>query len=191
MRALSTAGRGSSCEFGADDSCRRPTRDGKRLVRFAQGDTGTKPPQTCEATHVICLQLRRSDEPHVGRLRNYLRLDRGEYARVMAKRVHADVPEGPRESVHSGAEWRSELYDTACAQFARAADLLGLDGELRARLLEPRRSLVVNFPVRMDDGSVRNFTGYRAQHTLTVGPTKGDSDTRPTSRSANAPRWRC
>ena len=72
-----------------------------------------------------------------------------------------------------GAEWRSELYRVAIDQFGRAADLLGLEPEIRARLLEPRRALVVNFPVRMDDGEVRSFTGYRVQHTLTMGPMKG------------------
>ena len=44
---------------------------------------------------------------------------------------------------------------------------------MRARLLEPRRALVVNFPVRRDDGEVESFTGYRVQHTLTMGPMKG------------------
>ncbi len=72
-----------------------------------------------------------------------------------------------------GAEWRSELWGLAVAQFGRAADALGLEDEIRTRLLEPRRSLVVNFPVRMDDGTVQSFTGYRVQHTLTMGPTKG------------------
>ena len=42
-----------------------------------------------------------------------------------------------------------------------------------AALLEPRRSLVVNFAVRMDDGSNRIFTGYRVQHTLALRPTTG------------------
>jgi glutamate dehydrogenase (NAD(P)+) len=77
------------------------------------------------------------------------------------------------ELVASGSEWRSELYETACAQFARAADLLSLDDEFRTRLLEPRRAITVNFPVRMDDGRVESVTGYRVQHTLTMGPTKG------------------
>jgi glutamate dehydrogenase (NAD(P)+) len=75
--------------------------------------------------------------------------------------------------VAPGEEWRSELYRISSAQFMRCADVLGLPDDLRARLLEPRRSLTVNFPVRMDDDTVRNFTGYRVQHTLTMGPTKG------------------
>ncbi len=75
--------------------------------------------------------------------------------------------------VLAGAEWGAELYRIAAAQFAHTAEVLDLDPEFRTRLLEPRRSLVVNFPVRMDDGAVRSFTGYRVQHTLTMGPTKG------------------
>jgi glutamate dehydrogenase (NAD(P)+) len=72
-----------------------------------------------------------------------------------------------------GTEWRSDLWRLAVEQFDRAAATINLEDELRTRLLEPRRSLVVNFPVRMDDGTVRSFTGYRVQHTLVMGPTKG------------------
>jgi glutamate dehydrogenase (NAD(P)+) len=78
-----------------------------------------------------------------------------------------------RNLVRAGEEWNSELYRIATAQFDKAAAILNLDQESRVRLREPRRTLTVNFPVRMDDGSVRNFTGYRVQHTLTMGPTKG------------------
>ncbi len=75
--------------------------------------------------------------------------------------------------VGAGEEWNSELYRIATAQFDRAAAVLELDEEARARLREPRRALTVNFPVRLDGGSVVNVTGYRVQHTLTMGPTKG------------------
>ncbi len=77
------------------------------------------------------------------------------------------------ESVRAGAEWATSLYQVAAEQFERTADVLALDPGMRARLLEPRRTLTVNFPVRMDDGTVRSFTGYRVQHTLHMGPTKG------------------
>jgi glutamate dehydrogenase (NAD(P)+) len=77
------------------------------------------------------------------------------------------------DDVPTGEEWHSPLYAMACRQFARAADVLALDDEVRTRLLEPRRSLVCNFPVKMDSGEVVNLTGYRVQHTLTMGPTKG------------------
>jgi glutamate dehydrogenase (NAD(P)+) len=81
--------------------------------------------------------------------------------------LDAELPLAP------GAEWRSELYRVALSQFHRSADLLDLDPGIRVRLLEPRRALIVNFPVRRDDGSVEEFTGYRVQHTLVMGPMKG------------------
>ncbi|HEX8744027.1 MAG TPA: Glu/Leu/Phe/Val dehydrogenase [Thermoleophilaceae bacterium] len=84
-----------------------------------------------------------------------------------------EVLASERHLVAPGAEWRSELYAIAAAQFNAAADLLDLEAEIRTRLLEPRRALVVNFPVRRDDGEIESLTGYRVQHTLTMGPTKG------------------
>jgi glutamate dehydrogenase (NAD(P)+) len=75
--------------------------------------------------------------------------------------------------VAPGGEWRSELWATAQEQFERSAELLGIEPDIRARLLEPRRALTVNFPIRRDSGEVETFTGYRVQHTLTMGPTKG------------------
>jgi glutamate dehydrogenase (NAD(P)+) len=84
-----------------------------------------------------------------------------------------EIDVADRHLVRAGEEWHSELYRIASSQFLRCADVLELDQESRERLLEPRRSLIVVFPVRMDDGSVRSFTGYRVQHTLTMGPTKG------------------
>jgi glutamate dehydrogenase (NAD(P)+) len=75
--------------------------------------------------------------------------------------------------VRPGAEWCSELYRIAAEQYEQAAELIGLEPDLRSQLAEPRRALTVNFPVRMDAGEVRMFTGYRVQHTLAMGPTKG------------------
>ncbi len=77
------------------------------------------------------------------------------------------------EAVPAGAEWDTDLYRIAAEQLERTAEVIGLDADTLARLLEPRRTLAVNFPVRMDDGSVRSFTGYRVQHALHMGPTKG------------------
>ena len=77
------------------------------------------------------------------------------------------------DDINAGKEWGSELYRISTDQFERASALLDLEPEFRTRLSEPRRSLVVNFPVRLDDGRVVGLTGYRVQHTLTMGPTKG------------------
>ncbi len=93
--------------------------------------------------------------------------------------------------VAPGGEWRSELYRVTVDQFNRAADALQLDAEVRERLLEPRRSLVVNFPVRRDDGTVQTFTGYRVQHTLTMGPMKGGMCYSPGVSLGSARRWPC
>jgi glutamate dehydrogenase (NAD(P)+) len=58
-------------------------------------------------------------------------------------------------------------------QFEAAAEHLGLDGGSRRRMLACDRSLIVSVPTRMDDDSLRVFTGYRIQHNNTLGPFKG------------------
>ena len=64
-------------------------------------------------------------------------------------------------------------YDVAVAQFDEAAERLGLSQAMRAILRKPKRELTVNFPVRMDNGDVEMFTGYRVQHNINRGPAKG------------------
>jgi glutamate dehydrogenase (NAD(P)+) len=64
-------------------------------------------------------------------------------------------------------------YDVAVEQFMIAADKLGLDDSMKQILSHPKRELIVHFPVRMDDGSFKVFTGYRVQHSITPGPAKG------------------
>ena len=64
-------------------------------------------------------------------------------------------------------------WAVAQQQFDLAAEHLKLDPGIRAVLREPRRALTVTFPVHMDDGSIRVFTGYRVQHNLGRGPAKG------------------
>jgi glutamate dehydrogenase (NAD(P)+) len=64
-------------------------------------------------------------------------------------------------------------FAQAVAQFDAAAERLKLPQALRGILRAPKRELTVNFPVRMDDGSVEMFTGYRVQHNMNRGPAKG------------------
>ncbi len=64
-------------------------------------------------------------------------------------------------------------FVTAQQQFNLAADYLHLDDGTRALLGDCQRELAVRFPVRMDNGKVRAFTGYRVQHSLLRGPSKG------------------
>ena len=65
------------------------------------------------------------------------------------------------------------LYDTAQTQLREVSALLNLDPGTADLLAHAKRELIVNFPVRMDDGSLRTFTGYRVQHNVARGPTKG------------------
>jgi glutamate dehydrogenase (NAD(P)+) len=64
-------------------------------------------------------------------------------------------------------------YEVAVEQFMTAADKLNLDEGMKQILAHPKRELTVHFPVRMDDGSYKVFTGFRVQHSLTRGPAKG------------------
>jgi glutamate dehydrogenase (NAD(P)+) len=64
-------------------------------------------------------------------------------------------------------------FHVAQQQFDQAAEMLHLPDDIRAILRVPQRELTVNFPVQMDDGSTRVFTGYRVQHNLSRGPVKG------------------
>jgi glutamate dehydrogenase (NAD(P)+) len=64
-------------------------------------------------------------------------------------------------------------FQMACRQFDIVAEHLQIPASDRERLKFPKRSLTVALPIHMDDGSVKVFTGYRVQHHLTLGPTKG------------------
>src|SRR5687767_8561571 len=64
-------------------------------------------------------------------------------------------------------------FQMACQQFDIVADYLRIPVQDRDRLKYPKRSLTVALPIHRDDGSIKVFTGYRVQHHLTLGPTKG------------------
>src|ERR1700746_1352108 len=71
-----------------------------------------------------------------------------------------------------------QVYDhptfrMACQQFDLVADHLEIPDSERGRLKFPKRSMTVAVPIRRDDGTTQVFTGYRVQHHLTLGPTKG------------------
>ncbi|MCS6886865.1 Glu/Leu/Phe/Val dehydrogenase [Chloroflexus sp.] len=67
----------------------------------------------------------------------------------------------------------ADLLSTVQQQFDEAADLLDLPARLRGILRVPQRELTVNFPVKRDDGRIEVFQGFRVQHNLARGPTKG------------------
>ena len=67
----------------------------------------------------------------------------------------------------------TSLFATALDQFNRGADLIDLPDDLRSILSQPKNEIIVNFPVRMNDGTYRVFRGYRIQHSNLLGPYKG------------------
>src|SRR5437016_8993185 len=64
-------------------------------------------------------------------------------------------------------------FEIAKQQFDRAADYLELDDSMRRVLKNAKRQLVVSIPVKMDNGEVQVFEGYRVQHNIARGPAKG------------------
>ncbi len=65
------------------------------------------------------------------------------------------------------------VYENVVRQFNRASELMDLNDDIRKVLSSPTNEIVVHFPVRMDDGRIEMFTGYRVQHNNTLGPYKG------------------
>ncbi len=65
------------------------------------------------------------------------------------------------------------VFDMARTQFHRIADYLEIATDKRDRLLYPKRAIAVSCPVNRDDGKLTVFQGFRVQHHLTLGPTKG------------------
>ncbi len=61
----------------------------------------------------------------------------------------------------------------AIQQLEQAAKLIGLDDAVLAKLENPKRTTIVSIPTKMDNGSLRVFTGYRVQHNMDRGPCKG------------------
>jgi glutamate dehydrogenase (NAD(P)+) len=65
------------------------------------------------------------------------------------------------------------LYRNALGILQSAAEAINLDANVFNRLAKPRRCLYVSIPVRMDDGSIQTFDGFRVHHNTTLGPGKG------------------
>ncbi len=72
------------------------------------------------------------------------------------------------------------MYDNVMHQFNKAADTMGLDDGIRRILAVTNNEIVVHFPVKMDDGRIEVFTGYRVQHNNVLGPYKGGLRYHPT-----------
>lgn len=68
---------------------------------------------------------------------------------------------------------KASVYEMVTRRFGKAADLIKLDPDVRKILQATMNEVTINFPVKMDDGRIEMFTGYRVQHNNALGPFKG------------------
>ena len=88
------------------------------------------------------------------------------------------MPPSPAVNVEAAPQAKPDaghdkLFVRVQAQMERAAELMGLNPDVRKILARPLSEISVTFPVRMDDGRLETFTGYRVQHNNALGPYKG------------------
>jgi len=83
------------------------------------------------------------------------------------------APISVQDAPSSGHSAKPNPYLVAQEQLDRASKIAGISPEVRAILSQPKNELIINFPVRMDNGEYRMFKGYRVQHSNILGPYKG------------------
>src|SRR2546428_609920 len=81
------------------------------------------------------------------------------------------APRTPRAALRGSSATAG--FAMACQQYDRVAVILNIPQGERVRTKTPKRAFIVTIPTRMDDGRTEIFVGYRVQHHLSVGPTKG------------------
>jgi len=75
--------------------------------------------------------------------------------------------------MHENSIMDSVLYQDALFQLESAGSIGNIDPNCLERLKYPKRAVQISVPVRLDDGAVKTFEGYRVQHNMTLGPGKG------------------
>jgi glutamate dehydrogenase (NAD(P)+) len=102
-------------------------------------------------------------------------VDKQVESRPVAKEIPMlmEAPLAPSPAHAEPSHRRASAYEVAQEQFGMVAELVGLPDDVRTYLSVPQRELIVNFPVEMDNGKLRVFTGYRVHHNTAKGPTKG------------------
>src|SRR5438067_6477948 len=108
-----------------------------------------------------------------------------------------DVSKTPSTQTDTDVVGMQAAWKVALEQYDRAADQLNLGPAVREVLRYPKREVTVHFPVQLDDGSSRIFTGYRGWHNLARGPAKGgirfqpQSDLEEIRALAMLMTWKC
>ncbi len=94
-----------------------------------------------------------------------------------AEKPQESQPENQSKSQPKGRarslKERGNLFEIATQQFRKAARAINIDLQVEEILAQPKNELIVNFPVRLDDGAFHMFKGYRIQHNNLLGPFKG------------------
>jgi glutamate dehydrogenase (NAD(P)+) len=169
--------------------CAVPNGDSLDRFRAVRQTAGTLPIVVLTGTSDMCHGARAVQE--------------GAHARLVksemdGKSLVRHLSAAARRRRAEAEEFRSPMFHLAQQQFLQAAQIVGLDDNIRERLLFPQRTLVVTLPFRRDDYShVETVFGYRVQHVLTMGPTKGgiryheDVDLGEVSALAMWMTWKC
>jgi glutamate dehydrogenase (NAD(P)+) len=89
---------------------------------------------------------------------------------MSASPIHVVDPADSHSGSHAA---KPNPYLVAQEQLDRASKIAGISPEVKAILSQPKNELIINFPVRMDNGEYRMFKGYRVQHSNILGPYKG------------------
>ncbi len=90
-----------------------------------------------------------------------------------APQTAAPAPAGPPVAANTATRMKGNLYEVTKWQLDRAAKAMNLAPDVYTILSQPKNELIINFPVRMDDGRYLLFKGYRVQHNNILGPYKG------------------
>src|SRR6202045_5394123 len=102
-----------------------------------------------------------------------------DYDRLSTSSVKSEPTAGGRSGFLTGEQggtmtvYSGPVFDMAVNQFGVIANHLSIPMDERDRLLMPKRAITVSCPIHRDDGTIAVFEGYRVQHHLTLGPTKG------------------
>ena len=94
---------------------------------------------------------------------------------ILAESTHSKAIKTREENrtTNQAARKSKSLYENVLKQLNKAADLMQLDPNIQTILEKTANEIIVNFPVKMDDGRIEMFTGYRVQHNNALGPFKG------------------
>lgn len=169
--------------------CGIPGADGADKFRDLRRAAGSVPVIVLAGPGDLCQGSRAVEEgAHVFLVRSELD------GQTLVRHLHTAV----RRRRAEAEEFRSPMFHLAQQQFLQAAQIMNLDENIRERLLFPQRTLVVSLPFRRDDyHHVETVFGYRVQHLLTMGPTKGgiryheDVDLGEVSALAMWMTWKC